>query len=918
LELDNGKFQPVDKPKTFVDFVSEDEYEVVVTTGNKPIFLTDEKSALVVTEGVFHIFVADSKDGELIGRRNYLFTLFEGDMLFCVEPTGNKKKQITMFAIGVDESKMAKFDTSKLPIWLNKSQENIEKSQFFLQRLMVWSDRFAYLVKTNSDEDILPISEMNVDVLDYVENGLFQDANKRVFKRLFRMKVNYGEHQKERLEKKRQLGQTYLNKTLAGIKGILNKQEELPEGAVETPLTMVCRKVFKSAGIKMVVPPAVRLKDNIDPVAEIARSSRTRHRHITLKEEWWKKDSGPLIGSLKENNVPVALLPVSSSKYKLYNPITEETVEITKEVAETVNVSVVFLYRPLESKPLKLLDILMYGVKAMSIQDVAVFLGLTLISGWLSKFSPRITYSISNYIIPSGQRNALVDIAVMFFVLSLGMTMLNLVSNFAFQRIESKVGMMLSAAVWDRLMSLPVPFYNQFNSGELSRRAGGIESIRSSLTNVIISSFVSIITGFFHFTEMFRYSSALAWAGIIVSVINVLISVAYSWYNLKMYGQMLGASYFISGMMYQIINGVAKFRVSGAESRALYQWAKAYTLQTRISFKISVFRQSYAAFKTLFYTISNIAFFWIACSGTNLLSYASWMAFTTSYGYVAAAINSISSVVTTVMENVPVFANSKPILQTVPEYDEAKQDPGRLTGEIEVSHLNFRYRQDGPFVLNDVSLKIKRGEYIAIVGASGSGKTTLLRILLGFEKQQSGKIYYNGQDLDGVDLRAVRRQLGVVLQSGQLMTGDILSNIAGANAKLTLKDAEEATKVAGLYSDIAKMPMGMYTLVSEGGGTLSGGQRQRLLIARAVANKPSILYFDEATSALDNKTQAEVIKNLDVLNATRVVIAHRLSTVINCDRILVMHQGRIIEEGNFRQLMEHGGLFAELAKRQMA
>ena len=671
--------------------------------------------------------------------------------------------------------------------------------------------------------------------------------------------------------------------------------------------------------MQMTAPPALRLKDSPDPVAEIARSSRVRHRNITLKQNWWKLDNGPLVAFLKdENNTPVALIPVSSSKYYMYNPVTDTKVRITKEVAETIDPLATLLYRPLPSKPIKLMGILMYGVKVMSISDVVIFLGLVLLAGWLSKFAPRVTNSIIDIIIPSGNRNSLVDISVMFFVLGLGMTMLGLVSNFAYNRIESKVGMMLQAAVWDRLMSLPVPFYSKFNSGELARRASGIESIRSQLTNVFVSSFTAIITGLFQINEMFRYNPNLAITGVVVSLISVAITIFYSWYNLQMYGEMLGASYFISGMMYQIINGVAKFRVSGAESRALYQWAKAYVRQTRVGFKISVFGTIYTSVRSIIGTVSNIAFFAVACAGANVISVSNWFAFTISYSYVSRAIGSISDIVTTIIQNVPVFKNSKPILETMPEYDEAKMDPGKLTGDIELSHLNFRYRQDGPLVLNDVSLKIKRGEYVALVGESGSGKSTLLRMLLGFEKPQGGKIYYNGQDLDGIDLRAVRRQLGVVLQSGQLMTGDIFSNIIGANTRLTAKEAEAAIKMAGLYEDVAKMPMGIYTLVSEGGGTLSGGQRQRLMIARAVVNRPAILYFDEATSALDNKTQAEVIKNLDALNVTRVVVAHRLSTVINCDRIIVMHKGKVIEEGNFKQLMAHNGLFAELAKRQMA
>jgi ATP-binding cassette subfamily C protein len=266
----------------------------------------------------------------------------------------------------------------------------------------------------------------------------------------------------------------------------------------------------------------------------------------------------------------------------------------------------------------------------------------------------------------------------------------------------------------------------------------------------------------------------------------------------------------------------------------------------------------------------------------------------------------------------PILEKIEPILDTKPEYDEYKSNPGNLTGSVEVSHVSFRYQEEDPLVLKDVSIKIREGEYVGLVGPSGSGKSSLLRVLLGFENPETGRVYYDGQDLTKVDIRAIRRQLGVVLQNGKLMSGDIFSNVVGANINLTLDDAKEAIRMAGLEEDINAMPMGMHTVINEGATTISGGQRQRLLIARAIANKPKIIFFDEATSALDNQTQAIVSESLDSLKATRIVIAHRLSTVMNCDRIIVLDKGAIVEEGSYAELMQLNGVFAELAKRQLA
>ncbi|HZJ83847.1 MAG TPA: ATP-binding cassette domain-containing protein, partial [Clostridia bacterium] len=267
---------------------------------------------------------------------------------------------------------------------------------------------------------------------------------------------------------------------------------------------------------------------------------------------------------------------------------------------------------------------------------------------------------------------------------------------------------------------------------------------------------------------------------------------------------------------------------------------------------------------------------------------------------------------------IPLYQRAKPILETLPEYDENKINPRPLTGSIEVNHLSFRYKEDGPLILQDISFQINEGDYVALVGTSGCGKSTLLRVLLGFEKPETGEIYYDGQDLSKIDIRAVRRQLGVVLQNGQLMIGNIFSNIVGANPYLTTDDAWEAARMAGLEEDIKEMPMGMYTVISEGASTISGGQKQRLMIARAIIKKPKILFFDEATSALDNNTQAIVSKSLDRLQTTRLIIAHRLSTIINCNKIIVMDKGKIVETGTYEELMDNNSIFADLARRQLA
>jgi len=302
--------------------------------------------------------------------------------------------------------------------------------------------------------------------------------------------------------------------------------------------------------------------------------------------------------------------------------------------------------------------------------------------------------------------------------------------------------------------------------------------------------------------------------------------------------------------------------------------------------------------------------------GSSSLSTGRFLAFSSAFGQFLAAMLSLTAVFVSILQIVPIFQRAQPILDAEPEVGTAKADPGIITGDVEINHVSFRYRPDGPLILDDLSIHINPGEFVAFVGPSGSGKSTIMRLLMGFEAPSSGTIYYDRQDLSDLDVRSIRRQVGVVLRHSQLMPGDIQANILG-NSGYTVTDAWDAARMAGIDEDIKSMPMGMFTAVSEGISTLSGGQRQRLMIARALVSKPRVVFFDEATSALDNHTQAMVSRSLEALQATRIVIAHRLSTIRMADHIYVIRAGRIVQHGTYDELIANDGPFLELAKRQL-
>jgi ATP-binding cassette subfamily C protein len=531
---------------------------------------------------------------------------------------------------------------------------------------------------------------------------------------------------------------------------------------------------------------------------------------------------------------------------------------------------------------------------------------------------PKVTQIMIDDYIPGGEKEQLWHVGLLMIAFLIGKSLFQLTRDLAMLRIEGKMEGSLQSAVWERLLSLPASFFKDYTSGELAMRAFGISQIRQMVSGVFVST---LITGVFSLVYLFQvhaYGGELLKPAVVMLLILLVFGYVFGRIQNKTEKAYLTLTNRISGLVLQLFNAIAKFRVAGAENRAFKQWADLFTHARRLNFQkeiITVILNTILAIAPL---VFSLVFYVKAVEIGADLQVGEFVAFTTAFGALSEGMMGIIRTILQINSVKPLYELSKPILETLPEYDEQKMNPGKLQGNIRVSHLNFRYDEDGPAVLHDISLEIKKGEYVALVGPSGCGKSTLFRLLLGFETPETGQVYYDDKDIGLVDVKNVRRQLGVVLQNGQLMSGDIFTNIIGANTKLTMEDATRAAEMAGLSEDIARMPMGMHTVVAEGAGTLSGGQKQRILIARAIVHRPNILYLDEATSALDNRTQKKVSNSLKELDCTRVVIAQRLSTVVDCDRIVVMESGRIVETGSYQELMRKKGLFADLAQRQLA
>ena len=677
-----------------------------------------------------------------------------------------------------------------------------------------------------------------------------------------------------------------------------------------------CAFVAAKQGIEIKKPHGFA-KDEWSGLDLIAQTSRVRTRKVLLQGEWWLRDNGPLLAWIAEDKRPVALLPISPKRYILHDLSRKEFIHVNGRVAARLDPTSVVFYRPLPKRSATAVEIIRAALAGCS-QDVAMVIVLAAVGSLMSVATTVVAANIYNDVILTHRITLLTQFACILLALTMTNVMFEITKSIATLRVESKMDAYVQAGVMDHLLSLPAPFFRRFTTGDLTERTLGVNQIREALSGAATQSILSGIFSFSNVLLLFWYDRALALVALVMVSIAVACTVALSHAQVRYQRERLKIRGSIAGLVLQFIDGVAKLRVTGSEKRAFWIWAKRFGEYIRVSTQAGNVKNLQTAFNAGFSIVSLLAIFAYLGFVRNLdISVGNFVGFNIALANLSSAMLQMGMTATGLLSIGPIYERIRPILEARPEFDDAKSFPGTLHGNIILDRVSFRYAETGPYILKDVSLSVRAGEFVAIVGRSGSGKSTLLRLLMGFESPSAGAISYDDYDLSSTDIRAIRAQTGVVLQNGKTMAGSIFQNIVGS-FNLTLDDAWEAARQAGFEGDIKKMPMQMNTVLTAGAETLSGGQRQQLLISRAIVRKPRILFFDEATSALDNRAQEVVSRSLQKLNATRVVIAHRLSTVMNADRIVVMENGQIIQSGAFEELISQAGPFAEFAKRQIA
>jgi len=955
--------------------------ETLALAGNRPLYAVDDASFWIVTKGKVDVFAVRVEEGVPAGARTHLFRADKGAILFGVAHgkhgmglmgVGKPGTELTRFdrrelkkafasgpsaddvVTGLETwvAGLSSAITHESPpagnylevepgttvlaepgqiirsradiLWVRPVSEKLilagdpelprpdPRFPFPLTRNLWFQSEESAEIRGTATKDLLADKELNT-VLSSFHDTVLKCIVAGEEKRDAHERINFA----RRISKDRHT----LKKALFGLGTSLFRKKRSEPVSSETGMSLLAasRAVAEAAKI-----PVENLSDTLihetGPLRleQIARVGNFFTRQVILKKGWSGEDNGPLLGQIQDEKGDrfVALIPVSPRRYELLDPEAGSREPITANLEEYLNPKAYAFYRPLPPKELSIKDIALFSFSG-AWKDLFMVIGVGMAGALLALLIPIMTGVIIDRVIPEASRSQLLQIGLILTVSVFAAFMFQITRAIATVRMEGKMNSTLQAALMDRVLSLPAPFFRRFTAGDLANRALGIIQIRKILSGATLTTAVTCVFSSFNLILMFWYDWKLALIGLGLILATFCISGALGVWMVRYQRKVFEIQGKNAGIVLQFLTGITKLRMTGTEDRAFGVWAENFSEKKAIDFKSGKINAVLDTVTSFIPLVASMVIFWYFLkSQMTELSIGHFLAFNSAFSNSLNAVVQASFKFANLVHVIPLWERAKPILSALPEVNESKTMVHHIRGDMDVEHISFRYNENSPRVLKDINLRVSPGEFVAIVGGSGSGKSTLLRIFLGFEKSESGSVYYDGQDMEDLDIKSVRRQMGVVLQNGQVMPGNILKNITGA-LNLTLDDAWEAARMVGLEKDIEAMPMGMYTVISAGGGNLSGGQRQRLIIARAIVRKPRILFFDEATSALDNRAQAVVSESIERLNVTRVVIAHRLSTIINADRIYVLAHGEMMESGTYDELMKRKEAFYELAKRQI-
>jgi len=866
-------------------------------------FILNGEDYCYVHKGRADLFLSRKKRGEkeASGRLVYFCSVSEGSgfVIFDIPVT----HQVTVRCINNSRISLVNREADDYAEVFNpESADSLNELNELNRQMRQFLDAVHNRFEVEINVDYEALMERQGEILKRVVDQIEEAEN------CFAEKINYISSIDEQEYQK---AQKRLNRLF------LEKKGELGRGAdtAGSSLLEACRLVGRENGIEIEEIAEQEIESAADPLDYLAQKNGFKYRKIFLKAGWYKQDHGSFITLNKEGD-PVAVLKNSLKGYTCVNTRTGEKQRVGGKIADSTEEVGYYLYREFPRQAVSFTDLAKFAFLPLNRSILTMIILIGVVAGLLNSFVPVLTgYTLENQI-PAREQTGFFQ--VIFFLFSIGLSALifNLIRYMITSKFEFRIDMKTQTALWSRLIDLPPSFYRGYSSGEISQKITGFYYMRIVLSDAISETLLGTIFGLFYIVILFMYSSEMALTALGITVINMIVIYIAGYFQMRLGYKRLQSNSKLSGMMLEMFFGVSKIRLSGSEKKVFSRWSHYYEKKKKDQIEEAEIHNFSTIYIHMMTIVSSIIIYLLAYSNTSL-SMGGFVAFTSAFASFQEILAQMSHTTISLSYAYSLLKNIKPILDEIPEKTDVKDDPGEIKGDVEFSNCSFRYDKNTKLVINDMNLRIEDGEYVAIVGPSGSGKSTLMRLILGFEQTSEGKVYVGGKDLEQVEISRIRQQMGVVLQNSQLLSGDIIMNVAGTNMEISEEEIWQALEKAGIKEDIAALPMKLRTYINDSSSTISGGQKQRLLIARAILKNPKIILFDEATSALDNYTQKIVTDTLKGMDATRIVIAHRLSTVKECDRICVLDKGRIVETGSYEELMGKEGFFHDLVKRQI-
>lgn len=853
----------------------ENLYEDVVLLKEKNVYVThNDKDAFKVLRGIVLVYIVPWKN-EQVGRRAYVYKAIQGEVIPSFSHRDIEYNLWRFCLIAVDNAEVGIIKNGSTSILKKHFAEKINLESYDIEGF-----------ETSLTEKY----KLNILAEDSLIHKTGQEqieTNENTFKIIYNV---FNKKQKPVFERNR------FNDQLYDTVNLICNRYDIPIATFE--------KIKETCGSDITV-------------SNIARISHFSFREVVLDEDWYTSDSGPII-CFTEDDKPIACIPKGTGRYMAHSIETGDNVLVNKKLAGKIKPRAFVIYRPFPTKQFSTKELIGFCFKCVNKVDITGIIVYTLLTTLIGMLLPILNQILFDDLIPLGDFSAIIQISFVIGAFMVGNVLFSIVKNIFTFRASTRMAYDVQMATYDRLFNLPENFFRKYESGDLAQRVTGIGEVVNLIATNIYTTFLSAVFSIVYLVMMFSYSSRLSWFALLMIFIYATAIGIISYKMINYQREIAGLEGKTNSILFQFLNGISKIRIAGVEDRTLYEYLKPF-IEIRNTEKSKAFISNIqTAITAVISSVFTMVLYYLMIRSNIVISLGQFIAFVSAFSIFTASTLSLVSTFLEINILKPVYNRYKPIMGNAPEYDDTKDLPGDLSGEIEISNVTFSYSDDSTNVIDDITLNISNGEYVGVVGASGSGKSTLLKLLLGFEKPTNGRIYYDGKDIESIDKRELRKKFGVVLQDGKLIAGSIFENITIASPQKNTAKVKEVVKAVGLEKDIENMPMGLHTVLSEDCGTISGGQQQRILIARAIISDPKIIFFDEATSALDNLTQAKVCESLDKMDATRIVIAHRLSTIMNCERIIVMDNGKIAEEGTYDSLMKNKGLFFKLASRQLS